>query len=43
MRSAGIPVPQDAVRRRRTEAAATATLALTAFASWWAIGRRRQA
>jgi hypothetical protein len=43
LRRAGIPVPQDAVHRRRTEAAAAATLALAAFASWWTVGRRPHA
>src|SRR3954447_9768176 len=41
LRRAGIPVPQDAVLRRRVEASATAALALVGFTSWWAIGRRR--
>src|SRR3954466_14677188 len=42
LRIAGIPVPQDAVRRRRVEASSTAALALLGFTSWWAIGRRRR-
>jgi len=39
LRKAGVAVPQDAVRRRRVEAGASAALAMAGFMSWWSIGR----
>jgi hypothetical protein len=43
LRKARVPVPKDAVMRRRVEAGATAALAIAGFTSWWAIGGRRRA